>query len=44
MSLEFWFRVLGVIFLAFAAFGVPSVWRIHWGWLGLFLLYAITLP
>lgn len=44
MSPKFWLRVLGVIFLGFAAFGVPSLWRISWGWLGAFLISVTYLP
>lgn len=36
--------ILGLIFLAFAAFGVPAWRSVSWGWLGLLLLaLAVTL-
>lgn len=34
MSLDLLLTLLGLIFVGFAAFSVPGIWRIHWGWFG----------
>lgn len=38
MSLVLLLKILGLIFIGFAAFGVPSRWNVHWGWLGVLLI------
>lgn len=35
--------LLGLIFVAFGAFGVPSRWNISWPWLGVLLLAVALL-
>lgn len=43
MNLDLLLTILGLIFIAFAAFGLPKWRSIEWGWLGVFLIGIVLL-
>jgi len=43
MNVELLLKILGIIFIGFAAFGVPSRWNVSWGWLGVLLIGLVVL-
>lgn len=43
MNLDLLLTLLGLIFVAFAAFGVPAWRSVSWGWLGVLLIGIVIL-
>jgi len=43
MNLDLLLTLLGLIFVAFAAFGFPAWRSVSWGWLGVLLIGIVLL-